>query len=144
MSLTSLAMSLTVNAFVTGLIVLRILKVSRDFVPTVGDQTVGIIGEAEAKVRSIIFIMIESGMAMFAIQLIRVILVILQLDALDVIIGINQMFNGITPTIILLRVSMRLSFDDEKSISEIVESLRFGSHNEDSSSETGVVEIADE
>jgi len=137
LSLTSLAMSLTVNAVVTGLIVLRILKLSRELVPTFGDRTLGI-GGTEARVRSIIFIMIESGMAMFAIQSVRVVLTILSVDAFKLVIGINQMFNGITPTIILIRVSMGLSYHDEESISDIVGTLHFGKN---SISDTEVVEI---
>jgi len=113
-----------VNAVVTGLIVLRILKLSRELVPIFGDRTLGI-GGTEARIRSIIFIMIESGMAMFAIQLIRVVLTILNVDADNLVIGINQMFNGITPTIILIRVSMGLSYHDEESISDIVGTLHF-------------------
>jgi hypothetical protein len=92
-------MSLAVNAVVTGLIVLRILKLSRELVPTFGDRTLGI-GGTEARVRSIIFIMIESGMAMFAIQLIRVVLTILNVEALTLVIGINQMLNVIVRSVI--------------------------------------------
>jgi hypothetical protein len=96
LNLTSLVMSLAVNAVVTGLIVLRILKLSRESVPTFGDRTLGI-GGTEARVRSIIFIMIESGMAMFAIQLIRV---VLGNEAAKIVIGINQMFNVIIRSVI--------------------------------------------
>ena len=96
---TSLVISLTVNAVVTGLIVLRILKLSRELVPTFGDRTLSI-GRTEAKVRSIIFIMIESGMAMFAIQLIRVVLSILNVEAVKLVIAINQMFNVIIRSVI--------------------------------------------
>ena len=44
-----------------------------------------------AKLRSIIII-IESGMAMFSIQLVRVILDFLELNAELLVIGINEMF----------------------------------------------------
>lgn len=39
----------------------------------------------------------------------------------------HQMFIGITPTIILIRVSLGFSFHDEKSMSEIIGTLRFNS-----------------
>ena len=90
--------------------------------------------------------MIESGMALLAIQLIRLVFYILPMEwtlvAGDFAIVINEMLNviiksvhsfvllitfnqGITPTIILVRVSMKLSFDDPESFKEAVESLRF-------------------
>jgi len=138
-TITSLAISLTVNAVVTGLIVLRILKVSSEFGPIFG-QTSGV-GGAEAKVRSFIFIMIESGMVLFAIQLIRIVLGVLNLDAVKIIIGINQMFNGITPTIILLRVVMGLSYHDTKSLIETAASWRFAPQNQNPNSEIGGVEM---
>ena len=161
MYLTSLVISLTVNAVVTGLIVFRILKVYWEVRSAFKGRTLRV-GGSEAKVRSIIFIMIESGMAMFTIQFIRVVLSILDSNnisnGLIVITSINDMFNvitrsvisyllrlfllGNTPTVILIRVSMGFSFYDEKSMSETVESLRFGSHtNENSISETGVIDI---
>ena len=62
--LASLIASMAVNALATGLIVFRIYKVFRD----VKDITRG------RKLHSIIFIIIESGMALFAIQLARLIL----------------------------------------------------------------------
>jgi hypothetical protein len=62
--LTSLTASMTVNALVTGLIVFRIFKVFREVKDVTGGR----------KIRSIIFIIIESGMALFAIQLGRVVI----------------------------------------------------------------------
>ena len=68
------ACSLIVNAVVTGLISLRILKVYWEVTkPTFENQTSSV-GGTNAKLRSIIFIIIESGIAMFAIQLIWVVL----------------------------------------------------------------------
>ena len=75
---TSLAISLTVNVVVTGLIVLRIVKVYWEVRPTPEDRDLGI-GGGNGRLRSIIFIIIESGMAMFSIQLVRAVLYILQL-----------------------------------------------------------------
>ena len=79
------------NAVVTGLIVLKILKVYREVRPTIEDQAFVVPG-AGAKLRSIIFIIIESGVAMFIIQFIPVILTILKMDAMYLIIDVNQQF----------------------------------------------------
>jgi hypothetical protein len=59
LAMTGLAVSMTVNALVTGLIVFRIFKVFREVKDVTGEK----------KLHSIIFIIIESGMALFAIQL---------------------------------------------------------------------------
>ena len=96
---TSLAMSLTVNAVVTGLIVLRIVKVYLEVQSTSKDQDLGA-GRGDGKLRSVIFIIIESGMAMFSIQLVRVVLNTLDYDAANFVIGINQMFNVIIHSVI--------------------------------------------
>ena len=87
-------------------------------------------------------------MTLLAIQLIRLVIYILPmkwtLDAFDYADVINNMFNviirfvhfyffcltdniyqGIAPTIILVRVSMKLSFDDPESFKEAAGSLRF-------------------
>jgi len=71
---------------------------SSEFGPIFG-QASGV-GGAEAKVRSFIFIMIESGMVLFAIQLIRIVLAVLELDAFKIIVGINEMFNAIIRSVI--------------------------------------------
>jgi hypothetical protein len=57
--MTSLAASMTINALVTVLIVFRIFKVFHEVKDVTGGK----------KLCSIIFIIIESGMALFAIQL---------------------------------------------------------------------------
>ena len=96
---TSLAISLTVNTVVTGLIVLRIVKVYWEVQPTPEDRDLGVGGE-NGRLRSIIFIIIESGMAMFSIQLVWVVLYILSLDAVYLLICINQMFFVIIQSVI--------------------------------------------
>ena len=146
MIITGLATSMTVNALVTGLIVYKILKVFLEVNPIFDEQTLGSTGGA--KLRHVIFVIIESGMALFAIQLIRLVFSNLPVesayDILDYLISINEMFNviirsvnfylfcfadniyqGIAPTIILVRVSMCLSFDDPESFKEAAGSLRF-------------------
>jgi hypothetical protein len=96
---------MSVNTLVTGLIVFRILKVYLNVKPTVTlvEQTLGSLGSTGGtKLQPIIFVLIESGMALFAIQLVRVVLVALPvqltqpaISGLNLVIGINQMFNVI-------------------------------------------------
>jgi len=68
LTLTGLTASMTVNALVTGLIVFRIFKVFREVrsVTTLDETSLGVTGGK--KLQSIIFIIIESGVALFAIQ----------------------------------------------------------------------------
>jgi len=67
-------------------------------------------------------------MALFAIQLVRLVVTIVQTDAAfgtqQLIIGIHEMFYGITPTVIQVRVSMGFSFHDQPSLEEVTS----GSH----------------
>ena len=73
--ITSLSVSITVNALVTGMIVFRILKAMEFWgvKPTSVQRTVGS-STGGTKFRHIIFVIIESAMALFAIQLVRVVL----------------------------------------------------------------------
>lgn len=67
LNLAGLAISMSVNALATGLIVFRIFKVFQEVkVTTLDDQILG--GVHGSSLRSIIFILIESGMALFSIQ----------------------------------------------------------------------------
>ena len=99
--MTGLGISLTVNVAVTGLIVLRILKVYKEVKLTFEHRTLGNGGPAEAKLRSIMLTIIESGMAMLTIQLIRVVLIVLQNNALFISVRINQIFNVIIQSLII-------------------------------------------
>ena len=81
-TITSYALTMAVNALVTGLIVFKILKVflkvrasssSRSIERTL--QSTG----STTTLRYIVFVIIESGMALFASQLLRVVLSILPL-----------------------------------------------------------------
>ena len=146
MSITGLAASMAVNALVTGMIVFKILKVFLEVNPILTELTLDSTGGS--KLRHIIFVIIESGITLFAIQLIRLVFGILPMEwtivAGEYVVIINQMINviirsvhfyffcftnniyqGIAPTIILVRVSMRLSFDDPESFKEAAGSLRF-------------------
>jgi hypothetical protein len=109
MTLTGLASSMAVNALVTGLIVFKILRVFLEVKKATSTSvnpsgTYGSTGGA--KLQHIIFIIIESGVALFAIQLARVVITILDLVtesdpgtsitiALDFVIVIHEMLNVI-------------------------------------------------
>ena len=99
---------MAVNTLVTGMIVFRILKATGVW-PTSVEQTLG--STRGNKYRHIIFIVIESGMALFAIQLVRVLLEFLPLEqepffqaAYDIVAFINQMLN------VIIIKSVRLYF----------------------------------
>ena len=98
-SITGLVASMVVNAMVTGLIVFKILTVFLEVkaVMTSVERTLGSTGGS--KLRHIIFVIIESGMALFAIQLIRLVFSFLPVepapDINDYWISIHQMFNVI-------------------------------------------------
>ena len=92
---TSFALSMVVNTMATGLIVIKIIKV------ILGVKRASSLGPTGGTpLGPIIFIIIESGMALFAVQLVRVVYSCLpfQLPVLltfNLFIGINQMFNVI-------------------------------------------------
>ena len=100
---------MAVNTLVTGLIVFKILRVFLEVKATVTsvERTLGSTGGT--KLRQIIFIIIESGMALFAIQLVRVVLYILIPNIPGVsnnfqissylVMGIHQMFNVIIKSV---------------------------------------------
>ena len=111
MVITGLAASMAVNALMTGMIVFRILKATR-VKPTLVER---ILGSTEGnKFQHIMFIIIESGMALFAIQLVRFVLefisvpveqVHILIAADDFVVVINQMLN-----VIIIRSSFLLLF----------------------------------
>ena len=101
---TGLAASMAVNSLMTGMIMFRILKAT-GFKPTSVEQTLG--STEGNKFRHIMFIIIESGMALFAIHLFRVVLstITVSLEQLpflqataDFVIVINEMLNVIIIT----------------------------------------------
>ena len=107
--ITGFAASMAVNALMTGMIVFRILKATGVKPTSVGR----ILGSTEGhKFRHIMFIIIESGMALFAIQLVRIVLFFISvpmeqepfvLAAIDFVTAINQMLN-----VIIIRSSFLL------------------------------------
>ena len=107
---TSVAISMVVNALVTGLIVWKIFKAFREVQQgfTSAEKSSGIIGGR--KYRSAIFIIIESGITLFAIQLVRVILSIPAFSnsipiifAENFIIVTHQMLN-VTITLVIINL----------------------------------------
>ncbi|KAF8801526.1 hypothetical protein BYT27DRAFT_7261855 [Phlegmacium glaucopus] len=114
-------MSLTMDALVTGLIAFRVAKVYWNVKNTLYKNTLGATGGS--KIRSIIFIIIESGMALLACQIVWVVCALVltpaATKAVGMIMGPHQM--GIAPTIIQVRVAMGLSFYDENSMISMVE-----------------------
>ena len=90
---TCLAISLTVNVLATGLIVFRILRVlfdARHALHSPHHKTRG-----ETRIWSIIFILVELGMTLFSIQLVRLVLTFLSTDIAiklsQPIVGMHQM-----------------------------------------------------
>ena len=72
LTIAGLALSMTVNALVTGLIVFRIFKVFQQVkTNTLDEQILGVTGGST--LQHIIFIIIESGIALFSIQLARLV-----------------------------------------------------------------------
>ena len=98
---------MVVNALMTGLIVFKIIKVFLEAKSISVERTLGSLSSTGGpKLQHIIFIIIESGMALFAIQLVRVVITILValqagpapqslIDALYVVIPVHQTLNVI-------------------------------------------------
>ena len=98
-----LALSMTVNALVTGLIVFRVFKVFWEVkTGTADDQILGVTGGST--LQRVMFIMIESGMALFSTQLARLVVTIITTDAANdtyhLIVGIHKMLNVIIRSVI--------------------------------------------
>ena len=108
LTLTGLVISMVVNALVTGLIVFKILKVflevkGRKATSTSIERTLGSFSSTEGtKLQHVIFVIIESGMMLFATQLVQLVLyVVTSVDQkyLNFVIGVNEMFNVIIRSI---------------------------------------------
>ena len=92
---------MAVNTLATGLIVSKILKVLMEYRPTSVERS---LGSTRGNIpHHALFIIIESGMVLFAIQLLRVLLSSLYLadpmenllDGLDIVVSMHQMINVI-------------------------------------------------
>ena len=100
LAIVNLTLSMTVNALATGLIVFRILKVFQKVkTGTADDQILGM--TSGSTLRRVVFIIIESGIALFSIQLARLVVTIVisanpaAQDAFYLIGSIHEMLNVI-------------------------------------------------
>ena len=86
---------MTVNALVTGLIVFRVFKVFQEVKGISDEQILG--ATRKSTLRPIMFILIESGMALFSIQLTRLVVGFLKTDgairSYNLIVGTHEMLN---------------------------------------------------
>ena len=101
--LSSHVLSMTVNALVTGLIVFRIFKVFRQ-VKVALKPNLALNDAPGSTLGSIIFIVIESGMALFSIQLVRLVVYSMQTPpayaAYLLVVPIHEMLNVIIRSVI--------------------------------------------
>ena len=104
MTTTSLAATMAVNGMVTGLIVFRILKVFLEVKAATTSVERSLDSTGGTKFRHIIFVIIESGMMLFVVQLARLVLEVVVepsqsvtsvplIFAVDYLLVINEMFN---------------------------------------------------
>ena len=100
MIVTSFAASMAVNALVTGLIVYKILRVFLEVRAVSGELTLGSLNSNASggnKLRNVLFIIIESGMTLFIIQLVRVVIINIdfphQQVAINLVAAIQQPLN---------------------------------------------------
>ena len=94
LAIAGLPLSMTVNALVTGLIVFKIFKVFKEVkTGTADDESFGVTGGNTFQ--RVIFIIIESAMVLFSIQLTRLVAALVTTDAANnayhLITGIHQM-----------------------------------------------------
>ncbi|KAF8871793.1 hypothetical protein BD779DRAFT_1805748, partial [Infundibulicybe gibba] len=98
------SISLSVNTLTTALIVIKIFLISQDVCPDPGSHS-------HLSLRIIVAMLIESGLLLFAFQLIFVILFFARLPALEIISGATTQIYGITPTLLSIRVVMGSAYD---------------------------------
>ena len=102
LGIAGLVLSMTVNALVTGLIVFKLFKVFQE-VKTAHSRILGV--TSGSVLRHVMFILIESGMALFSIQLVRLVVSIVSTDEAAysvyyLITGIHVMINVIITSVI--------------------------------------------
>ncbi|KAF8803464.1 hypothetical protein BYT27DRAFT_7304753 [Phlegmacium glaucopus] len=111
LAISSLCISLALNAIVTGLLVLKIA-----IVLTRSRRSRGHADPRLYDLSPVISILIETGMATFVSQLLLVIVFGLESISATVIVGTPiVMIYGMTPTIVIVRVSMGPSYDSRAS-----------------------------
>ena len=104
LTVAGIALSMIVNALVTGLIVFRIFRVFQEVkTGTADDQMLGVTGRST--LQRVIFILIESNMALFSMQLARLVANTMLTNSgqttLDLIISIHRMLNVIIGSVII-------------------------------------------
>ena len=101
---------MTVNALATGLIVFRIFQVFREVKLASDDPTFGATGGN--KLRSIIFILIESGITLFLAQFGRLVITPINTSgantASEFFVGLHQQLN-----VIIILVFLKFHFTDD-------------------------------
>ena len=98
LSVTGVGISMTVNALVTGLIVFRLFMVFREVRAASNERILGATGGDT--LRAIIFILIESGLALFSIQFVRLVIDLVYMnkglfDGISFITRFHEIFNVI-------------------------------------------------
>ena len=93
---------MAVNSLTTGMIVFKILRVLMEYRPTSAERS---LGSTRGNIHHVLFIIIESGMVLFAIQLVRVVITSLYTadsdpaenlyGGLDLVIAMHEMLNVI-------------------------------------------------
>jgi len=100
----SFSVSLAVNALVTGLLVLKLILIHRELTRTAVGPT--------RDLRPLISFLVESGMFTFVGQLIWVVLFKLQDTGRNSMDSTVTILYGITPTIVIVRVAMGASYEN--------------------------------
>ncbi|KAF8881481.1 hypothetical protein BD779DRAFT_1802677 [Infundibulicybe gibba] len=98
------SISLIVNALTTSLIVAKIFLISREVGPVLGSNS-------HRSLRVVNAMLIESGLLMFAYQLIFVVLYSIQHPATAIVGAPILQIYGITPTLLGVRVAMGSTYD---------------------------------
>ncbi|KAF8870819.1 hypothetical protein BD779DRAFT_1680804 [Infundibulicybe gibba] len=97
--------SLAVNALTTSLIVTKIFLTSREVHAVLGF-------DSHHSFRIVVAMLIESGLLMFAFQLVLTVLFAARLAAVDIIYGPITHIYGITPVLLYIRVVMGTTYDE--------------------------------
>ena len=90
---------MAVNTLVTGLIVFKILTLFLEVKPSFASGKTTLGSTRGTKFQHIIFVIIESGMALFAIQLIRLVFFLLGTCVFNYATVIDQMINVIIKSV---------------------------------------------
>jgi len=109
MGVASFSLSLTVNTIVTGLLVLKLVLLHREIRRSLPDSST----HKGYDLLPVISVLIESGMFTFIGQLVWVVLFRLQSPGFNAVGSPITMIYGITPTIIIVRVSKKTSYDNQ-------------------------------